>query len=107
MIFRPGIKNSVAFFAFILAIIGILQCQVDEPSERKVLLSIQVDSTYLKYGKVWVGLQWEGAKDTTVIWNNDSLSNLDQLQKIPLNLPDQGVIHIFIRGYQTGTDTYF
>lgn len=103
MRFRDWIRNWTSLGAVVVILIFTLRCQVDDSSEKKVLLSIQSDSTYLKFGKVWVGLVPEGKDDTTVVWKEDSLPAFDRLIKIPMNIPEKGLIHIIIRGYQSGT----
>jgi hypothetical protein len=84
--------------------VSIFQCKTQEPEdENRVLITIEADKAYLKFGKIWVGLIDSSGQDTTTLWNMDSLSSVEQLRKIPISVPEGGTFKILVRGYESGS----
>ncbi len=98
----PLARNLVflASFAFFLGIL--FQCQkIEEPDT--VLITIEPDSVYSTFGKLWIGYTDSAGRDTITLFAPDSLDSFERLKKIEVKSPAAPDIRIIIRGFESGT----
>jgi hypothetical protein len=97
-------RSLVGFFLPAFFLICIIHCQPsDSQDNNEVLVTVEADSLYIRFGKLWVGLTDSGGLDTTIIWDMDSLPDVERLARIPVSLPNGKTVRIIIRGYESGT----
>jgi hypothetical protein len=96
-------KKSIWLLCLLTALLCLWNCQVGEDKSNQALVTIETDSTYFRFGKLWVGYTDSTGHDTTVIWGKDSLPAGEDLHKVQVTIPPGGVIQIIIRGYQAGS----
>jgi hypothetical protein len=96
-IMKPGILLS----ALIGLAIFYTSCQAPDSTEDKVLISVEADSSYLDFERLWVGLIDSATGDTTVLFR-DSLRSFAQLRRLPVSPRPVGPVRVVIRGFAPG-----
>lgn len=101
---RVSLWNRYPFWLRCLAFPFLLLfwfCQNPETESDKILLTLEADSSYQHFSRLWIGFVFEGSDDTLILYD-DSLKQFEALHK--LSIPNKGIGQgsLVFRGFEAG-----
>jgi len=76
-------------------------CQNPETESEVVLLTLEADSSFQAFSRLWVGFHFEGGKDTLTLFD-DSLERFEDLRRLSVPNRRSGKGTLVFRGFEAG-----